>query len=734
MSLHLYARPKRRSLAHRTSTKALFVATAGMLVAAVVNLPALAAVKDPSVFELDNNAQNNATIAGDDWENVLLGNGGSSIAHTANFVDPAGQTIFTTGGSKDDLDVTSWRHTSGSVPDKDEITDAYAAAYVKDGDLLIYFGSDRLAQNGSSNVGFWFLKDQVGPVADGTFSGKHEVGDILVLSEFSNGGAVSTVQVFEWDPAHADTNGTLKSLFSSNSADCDDPNAPANACATTNAASTPAPWSYSPKQGPAGTFPKGAFFEGGINMSALLGGGQIPCVSSFVAETRSSPSVDATLKDFSASSFPLCSAGIQITGNGVNEVGVHHTFTVTTSKIAAGVSSAAVGVKPTVTLTANPTATVTVDSDTCSTTGTNSSGVCTVEFHSDTATVITGHASATIPVGGEDFTVETDGTAPNSGDVIKRFVDAQLDIAPNDTNGIGEPHTFTVTAQADLGSGTWVAATDGHVDVTTVDNPLTMNSTQAGTAAQNTCRDAGDNLDSNGQCTFTIVSSKAGTVTAHAAASLNLTTAQGNITLTRETDGAANNSDNAVKTFVDGSLAWIKHDGDGALLGGATFEVCRTHDFVSATSTFTDITDVCVSVVDNSAPDTDADDGEFKMEHLVLGRYTVHETAAPEGYALDPDTESADLTIASPNVSITPAFVDLALYKLIVITCNTTTEKLVDSTVTLGGVDKETLTSASTPTEEQICGLGGASYDDLTANTYNPSVELPDKAPLFPTP
>lgn len=52
-----------------------------------------------------------------------------------------------------------------------------------------------------------------------------------------------------------------------------------------------------------------------------------------------------------------------------------------------------------------------------------------------------------------------------------------------------------------------------------------------------------------------------------------------------------------------------------------------------------------------------------------------------------------------------------ALHRLIVITCNTTTEELVDST---------------------LCQLPGANYDNLTRGTYTPSVELPDGAPLFP--
>ena len=121
------------------------------------------AVHDLGLFELDNNALNDLLVAGDDWDNVLLGSGGASIDNTGVLVDPAGQTIFTTGGSKDDLNTNQWRHSSGSVPDKDDITDAYAASYAAaDGDRVVYFGMDRFAQNGSSNIGFWFFQSEMG--------------------------------------------------------------------------------------------------------------------------------------------------------------------------------------------------------------------------------------------------------------------------------------------------------------------------------------------------------------------------------------------------------------------------------------------------------------------------------------------------------------------------------------------------------------------------------------------
>ena len=62
-----------------------------------------------------------------------------------------------------------------------------------------YFGADRFTTNGTAQMGFWFFQQEVGqctaantatcgPV--GTFGpGVHQVGDILVLSDFTQGGA-----------------------------------------------------------------------------------------------------------------------------------------------------------------------------------------------------------------------------------------------------------------------------------------------------------------------------------------------------------------------------------------------------------------------------------------------------------------------------------------------------------------------------------------------------------------
>ena len=72
----------------------------------------------------------------------------------------------------------------------------------------------------------------------------------------------------------------------------------------------------------------------------------------------------------------------------------------------------------------------------------------------------------TLSVGGVALTRHTDGAGANSGPATKTWVDAKISIAPNATNEVGQPHTFTVTLQKDTGTGSFVPAAGEHVDFT----------------------------------------------------------------------------------------------------------------------------------------------------------------------------------------------------------------------------------------------------------------------------
>ncbi len=320
------------------STKLFVLVAVAILFAGVAG----AQVAPTSLFQLDGTAAMNGsyppcTYSGgtapcDFWD-LLNGNGtGGSAGHSSvrTFISGEASTeVFIGGGSKDPIDVTSWKCTSKSSPDKDTLTNGYAAAYsAPNGDLVTIFGADRFSTNGDANIGIWFFQQSVicNP-ATGSFSNKHTTGDIFVLSAFTVGGTIPTIQVFEWQPAClaavknptpgpvpgscADSN--LEVLFSAGSL-CDSGGTLSTlaACAITNSGNIQVSWPYPTAASPTpSTIPAPAFFTGGADITSLL---QTPvCFTSFLEETRSSQATSAVLKDFIGGAFPVCHVKINKT-------------------------------------------------------------------------------------------------------------------------------------------------------------------------------------------------------------------------------------------------------------------------------------------------------------------------------------------------------------------------------------------------------------------------------------
>jgi len=124
---------------------------------------------------------------------------------------------------------------------------------------------------------------------------------------------------------------------------------------------------------------------------------------------------------------------------------------------------------------------------------------------------------------------------------------ASIAIAPDATNEVGRPHTFTVTLlKVTDDSHGFVPANGEHVTVALIDANGANHGTPSGT-----CTNAGPNTDANGQCTITFASSEPGQVSARAAATLSMA---GVGPFTVETDGSAGNSTEAVKTFVSADI------------------------------------------------------------------------------------------------------------------------------------------------------------------------------------
>jgi len=274
------------------------------------------AVHDDGIFELDGNALDQAA-AGDDWENGQPGAADTLFIPGSVEADGPDTTYFAQGGSKDHHDIDEWHYSATDVaPDKDELIDVFAAAYDTADGTTVYFGADKFDDSGDAQIGFWFFQGSVSLGAGGLFNGVHTVGDVLVLSDFTNGGSVDLICVYEWNPpgsniapgVPADTGCDLGDnlTLAAAGAECDvsGPDGSFDVCAIVNADVADAPWPFVNKDG-ATDFGVGQFFEGGINLDDLFDG-DAPCFSGFLAETRSSQEVEAQLKDFALGNLNTC--------------------------------------------------------------------------------------------------------------------------------------------------------------------------------------------------------------------------------------------------------------------------------------------------------------------------------------------------------------------------------------------------------------------------------------------
>lgn len=466
-------------------------------------------------------------------------------------------------------------------------------------------------------------------------------------------------------------------------------------------------------------------------------------------------------------------ATIDIQGDDANRVGDPHVFTVTVKKDLGdgdGFQNAN-GQIVTVTLTdTNGAAAVaddTPDTDSTCDDGTVN-GQCTQKFSSAATGITTGTASTTVNfTNGLSFQITTanDAAVVGNEDATKKWVNARIGIAGTDKNSIEEDHTFTVTLEKDTSAnGSYAAAGGEQVSVTLTDasGAVHVLDTTATTCDVPAESHDGTGTNGSGQCVVVFTSNTTGTVTASASASITVET----VPITVNTgDATSTTAATVVKTFVDGSIRWLKHDGDAVLLGGATFEVCRTHRLDSSDGSY-DAEDVdpntagnqpfCFTILDDDATDDDNTPGELQVNDLVLGKYTVKETIPPAGYHIKTPPGAGPFSF--PDMKINPdvldvqlstIFVNIKAFRITVITCDDITDKLVDGTVTLdpGGVLDETKATISAAdlvalgwrdangvllTEQAFCNMGGATFGDLPDDTYDMKVEVPDSSPLFP--
>ena len=292
---------------------------------------ALSDVGNAGVFELDGNIVKDATTAlPTDWGNGPGGTGLFSSTGTTNPLPPGGldahwvndgphsdsdPTTYTTG-SKDTLDISAnWACTpSNNITPKDDILHAYSFAIVpqsgsRTSHLLVYGGFERFANNGAGDLGLWLLQDPTVSCSSSkgavSFTGVHVVGDILAVGEFSTGGSVTTLNLFEWVGVSKANPLGLMNITATGGADCTVAPVTANVCARSNTGPISTPWSTQDKTSAPNTLATAEFFEVGIDLTGLLGQ-NAPCINRFIFDTRTSPSLTATLMDYAEGALATC--------------------------------------------------------------------------------------------------------------------------------------------------------------------------------------------------------------------------------------------------------------------------------------------------------------------------------------------------------------------------------------------------------------------------------------------
>ena len=192
----------------------------------------------------------------------------------------------------------------------------------------------------------------------------------------------------------------------------------------------------------------------------------------------------------------------------------------------------------------------------------------------------------------------------NAGSVTNRLgTISWVKNGPDGTELLGGA-IFTITPNPRTGSGTLIVGDDGDNDADKTPGEFQVTGVRVNVA---------------GGYSIAETTPPAGYIGDSSVATVNPTTANPDASV-------------AAGTWINtlGSLAWEKRDGSGALLGGATFLLEGPNG-------------LSLTILDNDANDADKDNGQFKVNGLKLGDYTVTETIAPAGYVMDMAPRNATL-------------------------------------------------------------------------------------------
>jgi LPXTG-site transpeptidase (sortase) family protein len=211
------------------------------------------------------------------------------------------------GGQKNGDAISTYTYGgAGGFPAKDDLSDVYAVTHTRsdNGHPEIYFGAEKLTQNGDTHMDFEFLQSAVSLTGNclsgGGFVGNRTQGDLLVSVDFAGGGSAPAFSVHQWhcaaDPGLQPADGTV----------CNPSGGPEHyqliaapfAAVTVNTVDIDCGgWVCRDQDLAPDTTKVRAFnfMEGGVDLSGIPFAG---CFTTFIPHTRTSGSFDAALVDF----------------------------------------------------------------------------------------------------------------------------------------------------------------------------------------------------------------------------------------------------------------------------------------------------------------------------------------------------------------------------------------------------------------------------------------------------
>lgn len=217
-------------------------------------------------------------------------------------------TTFTTSTKNGDP-ISGMTFGTGTVPDKDKLTNIYAASHATLARPEVFFGAERLTNNGDSHIDFEFLQSIVGvtPGCSGGFTGHRTEGDLLLAVDFTGGGAIPTNALYQWhcnaEPGPQPPDGTV--CDPAGTAHYQQITIPGSVNFAVNMATIPCGgWICRDTGGVTTQVAPNDFMEGGIDLTLLNFTG---CFNTFLPHTRTAQSFTAQLTDFAGPApFTTC--------------------------------------------------------------------------------------------------------------------------------------------------------------------------------------------------------------------------------------------------------------------------------------------------------------------------------------------------------------------------------------------------------------------------------------------